>query len=68
MAVNPSIDNLRVVCGVNKAMITGLPASWDMAGQNSPINSAEVEKTLDAGIQRYGMGEKIGFCRDLQNR
>lgn len=48
MAVNPSIDNLRVVCGVNKAMITGLPASWDMAGQNSPINSAEVEKTLDA--------------------
>jgi len=48
MAVNPAIDNLRVVCGVNKAMITGQPSSWDMAAQNSPVDSAQVERTLDA--------------------
>jgi hypothetical protein len=48
MPVNPAVDNLRVVCGVNKAMITGQPASWDMAGQNSPVANAQVERTLDA--------------------
>jgi hypothetical protein len=48
MTVNPAIDNLRVVCGVNKAMITRQPASWDMAGQNGPVDSAQVERTLDA--------------------
>jgi hypothetical protein len=48
MAVNPDIDNLRVVCGVNKSMITGEPAGWDMTSQNSVVNSTEVERTLDA--------------------
>jgi hypothetical protein len=48
MTVNPDIDNLRVICGVNKAMITREPASWDMAGQNGPVDGAQVERTLDA--------------------
>jgi len=48
MAVNPDINNLRVVCGVNKAMISGDPAGWDMAEQNKPVNDAEVVRTMDA--------------------
>jgi hypothetical protein len=48
MAVNPDIDNLRVVCGVNKAMINGDPSSWNMEGQNKPIDGNQVERTLDA--------------------
>jgi hypothetical protein len=47
MAVNPKIDNLRVVCGVNKAMISSDPAGWEMMDQNKIINNAEVERTLD---------------------
>ena len=48
MAVNPDIDNLRVVCGVNTAMAKRDPVSWDMAGQNEPIDGAQVDRTLDA--------------------
>lgn len=48
MAVNPDIDNLRVICGVNKTMITGAPSSWDMSGQNTAVDSAQVERTMDA--------------------
>jgi hypothetical protein len=48
MTVNPDIDNLRVICGVNPAMIRKNPVSWDMVGQNDPIDAGQVERTLDA--------------------
>jgi hypothetical protein len=48
MAVNPDIDNLRVICGVNPAMIRRDPTSWEMDGQNDPVDSAQVDRTLDA--------------------
>jgi hypothetical protein len=48
MAVNPAIDNLRVVCGVNPAMITGNPTGWEMEGQNRCITADQVERTMDA--------------------
>jgi hypothetical protein len=48
MAVNPDIDNLRVVCGVNTAMVRQDPSSWDMAGQNDPVDGAQIDRTLDA--------------------
>jgi hypothetical protein len=48
MTVNPEIDNLRVVCGVNPAMARRDPTGWDMAAQNNPIESSQVERTLDA--------------------
>jgi hypothetical protein len=48
MAVNPDIDNLRVVCGVNPLMAGRDPASWDIAGQNEPIDIAQVDRTMDA--------------------
>jgi hypothetical protein len=48
MAVNPDIDNLRVVCGVNPAMAKKDPTSWDMAAQNDPIDKEQVERTLEA--------------------
>ncbi len=48
MAVNPDIDNLRVVCGVNPAMVKKDPTSWDMAAQNEPVDKEQVERTLDA--------------------
>ena len=46
--VNPAIDNLAVVCGINPAMITGDPTGWDMGAQNTVIDRKQVEKTLDA--------------------
>jgi hypothetical protein len=48
MPVNPLIDNLRVVCGVNKAMITGDPSSWNMEGQNKFVDGIQVEHTMDS--------------------
>jgi hypothetical protein len=48
MAVNPEIDNLRVVCGINPAMAKKDPTSWDMAAQNEPVDSEQVARTLDA--------------------
>jgi hypothetical protein len=48
MAVNPEIENLRVICGTNPAMILRNPVSWDMAGQNDPVDSRQVHRTLDA--------------------
>jgi hypothetical protein len=48
MAVNPEIDNLRVICGTNPAMILRDPVSWDMAGQNDPVDGKQVDRTLDA--------------------
>jgi hypothetical protein len=47
-SVNPDIDNLSVVCGINPAMVTGDPSSWEMQGQNDVVDAAQVEKTLDA--------------------
>jgi hypothetical protein len=47
-SVNPDIDNLSVICGINTGMITGDPSSWEMEGQNSVVDAAQVEKTLDA--------------------
>jgi hypothetical protein len=46
--VNPDIDNLRVICAVNPAMITKDPVSWQPEAQNSVINSTEVDRVLDA--------------------
>jgi hypothetical protein len=48
MAVNPEIDNLRVVCGINPAMVRTDPTSWDMTGQNDPVDNEQVCRTLDA--------------------
>ncbi len=57
MAVNPDIDNLRVVCGINKAMVTGAPSGWSMTGQNSVVNGAEVDRTLDASVMSLASKE-----------
>ncbi len=46
--VNPDIDNLRVICGVNPAMVRRDPVSWDMTGQNDPVDAGQCERTLDA--------------------
>jgi hypothetical protein len=46
--VNPAIDNARVVCAINPAMITKDPLSWEMAAQNSVISTSETDRTLDA--------------------
>jgi hypothetical protein len=46
--VNPSIDNLRVVCGHNPVMIGGDPKSWEIADQCAVVVASEVERTLDA--------------------
>ncbi|MBN1758763.1 MAG: DUF362 domain-containing protein [Chitinispirillaceae bacterium] len=46
--VNPAIDNLTVVCGVNPAMITGTPSGWSMEEQNGIVDREQVEKTLNA--------------------
>ncbi|NLE01892.1 MAG: DUF362 domain-containing protein [Fibrobacter sp.] len=48
MSVNPQIDNLRVICGVNKSIITGEPSGWDMTGQNTVIDAGQVDRTMDA--------------------
>jgi hypothetical protein len=47
-AVNPAIDNLRVVGAINPAMITKDPLSWEMDAQNAVIATAEADRTLDA--------------------
>jgi hypothetical protein len=47
-SVNPDIDNLSVVCGINAAMVKADPSSWEMEGQNIAVDAAQVEKTLDA--------------------
>ncbi len=46
--VNPLIDNMRVVCGVNAGMITKTPTSWEMENQNEVISIEQVDRTLDA--------------------
>ena len=46
--VNPAIDNMRVVCAVNPAMITKAPTSWEMEQQNEVISVEQVDRTLDA--------------------
>jgi hypothetical protein len=45
--VNPGIDNLSVVCGINPAMVKADPSSWDMEAQNTVVDVNQVEKTLD---------------------
>jgi hypothetical protein len=46
--VNPLIDNLLVVCGINAAMVKTDPSSWEMEGQNAAVDAVQIEKTLDA--------------------
>lgn len=46
--INPNIDNLRVVCCHDPSMISGAPASWNMEGQNAPVNVDRVFADLDA--------------------
>jgi hypothetical protein len=46
--INPSIDNLRVVCCVDPAMIKGDPRSWDFASQNAPVVAEKVQADMDA--------------------
>jgi hypothetical protein len=48
MQINPAIDNLRVVCCIDPAMIKGDPRSWDVASQNNPVNAEKVLRTMDA--------------------
>jgi hypothetical protein len=56
MAVNPVIDNLRVVCGVNPAMVKNDPTTWEMSGQNNSIDTDQVDRTLDLmAIRLSGM-------------
>lgn len=45
--INPAIDNLRVVCCHDETMTTGNPKTWDMQGQNAPVNAERVYKVLD---------------------
>lgn len=45
--INPEIDNLRVVCCHDHIMINGDPKSWNMQGQNAPVNAGRVYKVLD---------------------
>jgi hypothetical protein len=46
--INPSIDNLRVVCCIDPAMIKGDPRSWDVASQNAPVVAEKVQADMDA--------------------
>ena len=46
--INPSIDNLRVVCCVDPTMMKGDPRSWDVASQNNPVNAEKVLRNMDA--------------------
>ena len=48
MKINPSIDNLRVVCCIDPAMIKADPRSWDIASQNNPVNAEKVLRNMDA--------------------
>jgi hypothetical protein len=55
--VNPAIDNLSVVCGINTAMVKADPSSWEMEGQNAVVDAAQVEKTLDAMALSFSGGD-----------
>jgi len=46
--VNPGIDNLRVVCCIDPAMIREDPRNWDFASQNAPVNAEKVRADMDA--------------------
>ena len=46
--VNPDIDNLRVVCCTDPALITADPRNWDFASQNAPVNAEKVRADMDA--------------------
>jgi hypothetical protein len=48
--INPSIDNLRVVCCIDPAMIKGDPKRWDIASQNGPVNNDKVLRNMDAMV------------------
>jgi len=46
--INPSIDNLRVVCCIDPAMMKSDPKSWDIVSQNEPVDHEKVLRTMDA--------------------
>jgi uncharacterized protein (DUF362 family) len=46
--INPAIDNLRVVCCIDPAMIKGDPRSWDVVSQNAPVVAEKVQANMDA--------------------
>jgi hypothetical protein len=46
--VNPRIDNLRVVCCRDPAMIREDPRNWDFASQNVPVNADKVRAAMNA--------------------
>jgi hypothetical protein len=48
MAVNPNIDNMRVVACVDPAMLKGTPSAMTFAGQNAVVDSARVAANMDA--------------------
>jgi hypothetical protein len=70
--VNPQIDNLLVVCGINAAMVKADPSSWEMEGQNATVDAAQIEKTLDAmaislsGADTAGAAWSRIFCKPAQ--
>jgi hypothetical protein len=46
--INPAIDNLRVVCCIDPAMIKADPHNWDFASQNVPVVAEKVRADMDA--------------------
>jgi hypothetical protein len=46
--INPLIDNCRVVCCIDPAMVTADPRKWDFPSQNTPVVAEKVRKNLDA--------------------
>ncbi|MBN2035820.1 MAG: twin-arginine translocation signal domain-containing protein [Chitinispirillaceae bacterium] len=47
MAINPAIDNLRVVCCHDTRMIKSTPTRWDFTSQNAAVNKEIVQMNLD---------------------
>jgi hypothetical protein len=58
-AINPSIDNLRVVCGYNPKMISADPVSWEIKDQAAALVTGEVERTLDAMAVSLAQTENV---------
>jgi hypothetical protein len=48
MAINPDIDNLRVVCCHDTDMMDYDPTSWSFTNQNAAVNTAAVQANLDS--------------------
>ncbi|MBN1130405.1 MAG: DUF362 domain-containing protein [Chitinispirillaceae bacterium] len=48
MRINPTIDNLRVVCCHDPRMISSTPTRWEFNYQNAAINTSIAQLNLDA--------------------